>query len=106
MFTRSFDWHMLFDSMQAAHAFCDRGLALLTFLAGSTTLDHDLMWIIVFGFATVNIMGLGARHLDPRHKRRYLGEIMAVMVVLGSVMLFSWETFNLLGIFPIKLHAH
>src|ERR1700757_4328164 len=48
---------------------------------------YNMLWALVFGFATLNILGLGARRLEPGRNRASLGEMMAVMVVLLSIAL-------------------
>jgi hypothetical protein len=58
----------------------------------------------VFGFATLNILGLVARRFEPERNRLSFGETLAVMVVLVSVVLLGWELLTLFKVFPIKLH--
>jgi hypothetical protein len=58
----------------------------------------------VFGFATLNILGLVARRFEPERNRMSFGETLAVMVVLASVVLLTWEMLTLFKVFPIKLH--
>ena len=56
-----------------------------------------------FGFATLNILSLASRRLEPNRRGMSFGELMAVLVVLLSVFLLGWEMLNLFHIFPIKL---
>jgi hypothetical protein len=65
---------------------------------------YNILWVLVFGFATLNILGLVARRFEPSRNRLSFGETLAVMVVLVSVVLLSWELLNTFKIFPIKLH--
>jgi len=65
---------------------------------------YNILWAVVFGFATLNILSLAARRFEPNHRGLSFGELMAVMVVLISIFLLGWEMLNLLHIFPIKLH--
>jgi hypothetical protein len=64
---------------------------------------YNILWALVFGFATLNILGLVARRFEPDRTRLSFGEMMAVMVVLLSIFLLGGELLNLLHIFPIKL---
>ena len=64
---------------------------------------YNILWAVVFGFATLNILSLAARRLEPRRKGLSFGELMAVMLVVLSVFLLGWEMLNLFHIFPIKL---
>ena len=64
---------------------------------------YNILWAVVFGFATLNILGLAARRLEPTRRGLTFGELMAVMVVLMSVILLGWEMLNLFHVFPIKL---
>ena len=64
---------------------------------------YNILWAVVFGFATLNILSLATRRMEPGRRRMTFGELMAVMVVVVSVFLLVWEMLNLLHIFPIKL---
>jgi hypothetical protein len=64
---------------------------------------YNILWAVVFGFATLNILSLAARRLEPTRKGMSFGELMAVMVVLLSIVLLGMEMLNLFHIFPIKL---
>ena len=65
---------------------------------------YNVLWILVFGFATLNILALVARHFDPAQSRLTFGELLAVLVVLIAITLLGWELLTLFKIFPIKLH--
>jgi hypothetical protein len=65
----------------------------------------NILWVLVFGFATLNILGLVARRFDSGPNRYSFGEILAVLVVVASVALLGWEMLTLFKIFPIKLHS-
>ena len=67
---------------------------------------YNILWALVFGFATLNILGLVARRFEPNRSRLSFGELMALMVVLLSITLLGWELLNLLHIFPIRLRPH
>ena len=64
---------------------------------------YNILWILVFGFATLNILGLVARRFEPDRTRLNFGELLAVLVVVLSVALVLWEFLGLLNIFPIQL---
>jgi hypothetical protein len=70
---------------------------------GSRSDLYNILWAVVFGFATLNILSLAAKRFEPNRRGLSFGELMAVMVVLVSVFLLGWEMLNLFHIFPIKL---
>jgi hypothetical protein len=79
------------------------GVAITLFYRGSRQDIYNILWAVVFGFATLNIISLAARHLEPTRRRMSFGEMMAVMVVLLSIFLLGWEMLGVLHIFPIQL---
>lgn len=79
---------------------------MLTFLYRRKSQEQDvynILWAVVFGFATLNILSLAARRLEPSRRGLSFGEFLAVLVVLISVFLLGWEMLNLFHVFPIKL---
>jgi glucan phosphoethanolaminetransferase (alkaline phosphatase superfamily) len=87
--------------------------SLLVFLIQTSDLSsqkreniYNILWVVVFGFATINILGLIARRFDPRRAGLNFGEILAITVVVVSVFLLSWEMLYLFHILPIKLEPH
>jgi len=64
---------------------------------------YNVLWVLVFGFATINILSLGARRFDPSRRRLNFGEMLAVLVVIVSLCLLTWEMLYLFKVFPIKL---
>ena len=83
-------------------------LALLGFLfliqyPGKKEDAYNILWALVFGFATLNILGLVARRFEPDRTRMSFGEVLAIMVVVVSIFLLGWEFLNILHIFPIQL---
>ena len=78
-------------------------VAVAVLYRGSRQDIYNILWAVVFGFATLNILSLAARRLEPTRRGLTFGELMAVMVVLLSVFLLGWEMLNLFRIFPIKL---
>jgi len=67
---------------------------------------YNILWALVFGFATLNILGLVARRFEPSRNRLNFGETIAILVVIVSIVLLGWEMLNLFKIFPIKLQRH
>jgi hypothetical protein len=78
------------------------GVAVI-FYRGSRQDVYNILWAVVFGFATLNIISLAARRLEPTRRGLSFGELMAVMVVLLSIFLLGWEMLNMFHIFPIQL---
>ena len=64
----------------------------------------NILWVLVFGFATINILSLVARRFEPQRNRLSFGETLAIGVVLMSVVLLGWELLTVFKIFPLKLH--
>jgi len=65
---------------------------------------YNILWAVVFGFASLNILSLAARRFEPNRRGLTFGELMAVLVVLLSIFLLGWELLGVFHIFPIKLH--
>lgn len=66
---------------------------------------YDILWAVVFGFATLNIVGLALRRFETSGNRLNLGEVLAIMIVGLSVILLGWEMLYVLKILPFKLEA-
>lgn len=66
---------------------------------------YNILWAVVFGFATLNILGLAAKHFEPGRRGLSFGEFLAVMVVLISIFLLGWEMLSVFHVFPIKLKS-
>jgi hypothetical protein len=64
---------------------------------------YNILWAVVFGFATINILSLAARRFEPNRRGLTFGELMAVLIVLLSVFLLGWELLSVFHIFPIKI---
>jgi hypothetical protein len=65
---------------------------------------YNILWAVVFGFATLNILSLAARRFEPNRRGLTFGELMAVLIVVLSIFLLGWELLSVFHIFPIKLH--
>lgn len=79
------------------------GVAVAAFYRGSKQDVYNILWAVVFGFATLNILSLAARRMEPARRGLTFGEVMAVMVVIISVFMLGWEMLNLFHIFPIRI---
>jgi hypothetical protein len=82
-------------------------LVALVFFESSKKGDaYNLLWAVVFGFATLNILSLVAKRFEPNPNRMSFGEVLAVMTVVVAVILLGWEMLYLFKILPIRLGAH
>ena len=79
------------------------GVAVTLLYRGTRQDVYNILWAVVFGFATLNILSLAARRFEPTRRGLSFGELLAVMVVVISVILLGLEMLNLFHIFPIKL---
>src|ERR1700749_1856560 len=102
-FTRTTRAALLLYPMARACVAMTVAVAATVLYRGSQQNVYNILWAVVFGFATLNILSLAARRLEPTRRGLSFGELMAVMVVLLSVFLLGWEMLNLFHIFPIKL---
>jgi len=66
---------------------------------------YNVLWVLVFGFATINILGLVARRFDTDRNRMNFGELLAILVVVVAVVLLSTELLHMFKIFPIQLRS-
>ncbi len=62
---------------------------------------YDILWALVFGFATLNIVSLGMRRFEQKQGMSF-GEVLAVLVVIVSVVMLGWEMLYYFGILPIR----
>jgi len=102
-FTRTTRAAIAVYAVVRAYAAVFVGVALAVLYRGSRQDVYNILWAVVFGFATLNILTLAARRLEPTRRGLSFGELMAVMVVLLSIFLLGWEMLNLFHVFPIKL---
>ena len=63
---------------------------------------YNILWALVFGFATLNILSLGARRFEQRSGLTF-GEVLAILVVGVSVVLLGWEMLYVFHVLPIHL---
>jgi hypothetical protein len=64
---------------------------------------YNILWVLVFGFATINILSLVTRRLEPSRRSFSFGEMLAILVVVVSFILLGWEMLYVFNILPIKL---
>src|SRR5258708_32313535 len=58
------------------------GFILALQYRGSRGAIYNILWAVVFGFATLNILSLAAKRLEPRHRGLGFGALRAVRVGL------------------------
>jgi len=64
---------------------------------------YDVLWGAVFGFATLNILGLLARRFEPGRTRMTLGEVLAITAAVVSLLMLGWELLFTFHVLPIHL---
>ena len=88
---------------RAVHALAVGVLPALILLRSTREEIYNVLWALVFAFATLNILSLGARHFEADRRGLTFGEILAILVVLVSVVMLAWEMLYLFKIFPLRL---
>jgi hypothetical protein len=58
---------------------------------------------LVFGFSTLNILGLVTRRFENRPTRLNVGEILALTAMALSICFLGWEMLHVFHVLPIKL---
>ena len=89
--------------MARVHAFLFLGIAARVVYRASRQGFYNILWAVVFGFATLNILSLAARRFEPTRRGLTFGELMAVSVVVMSVLLLGWELLTLFHVFPLRI---
>ncbi len=89
--------------MRALHALAVAVLPAMFLLRSTREEIYNILWGLVFGFATLNILSLGARRFEQEKAGLSFGEILAVLVVLVSIVLLAWEMLYVFHILPIQL---
>jgi len=64
---------------------------------------YNVLWVLVFGFATINILSLGARRFEAHKRGLNFGEVLAILIVVISIVLLGWEMLYVFNILPIRL---
>jgi hypothetical protein len=93
-------------SGRALRAFAVGVLPAMFLLPSTRDEIYNILWALVFGFATLNILSLGARRFEQEKSGLNFGEILAILVVLVSIILLGWEMLYLFHILPIRLTPH
>jgi hypothetical protein len=102
-FTRTTRAAVLVYAMTRASAAVLVGVAAALFYRGTLQNVYNILWAVVFGFATLNILSLTARRFEPARRGLTFGELLAVLVVLLSIFLLGWEMLTLFHVFPIHV---
>ncbi|MGB9073017.1 MAG: hypothetical protein WCC22_10145 [Terriglobales bacterium] len=93
------------DGARAPHALAI-GILPAVFLSQAAREDiYNILWALVFAFATLNILSLGARRLQQDRGGLTFGEVVAIMVVVVSILMLGWEMLYVFHILPIRLTA-
>ncbi len=64
---------------------------------------YTMLWGLVFGFATLNILSLSRSQLRSTRPRFRLGEILAVLIAITALGLLAWELLHQFHILPIQI---
>jgi hypothetical protein len=88
---------------RAAHGLAVAILPALLLLRTTRDEIYNILWALVFAFATLNILSLGARHFESDRRGLTFGEILAILVVVVSVVMLSWEMLYVFKVFPLRL---
>jgi hypothetical protein len=90
---------------RALHTLAIGFLSALFLLVTTREEIYNVLWVLVFGFATLNILSLGARRFEQQ-KGLNFGEVLAILVVLVSIILLAWELLYMFHILPIRITPH
>jgi hypothetical protein len=91
------------SAMRAVNAFGAGVLPAAILLRSAREDVYSVLWALVFAFATLNILSLGARHFEADRRGLSFGEFLAILVVVVSVALLAWEMLYVFHILPIRL---
>jgi len=64
---------------------------------------YNILWVAVFGFATLNILALVGKRFEPSRSRLSFGETLAILVVIMSIVMLGWEMLYVFHVLPIQL---
>jgi len=92
-------WAVLAGAM---HGLAVGVLPAMLLLRSTRDSIYNVLWALVFGFATLNILGLGARRFEEARGLNF-GEVLAILVVLVSIVLLGWEMLYVFHVLPIRL---
>jgi hypothetical protein len=85
------------------HAFAVGVLPAMFLLRSTREEVYNVLWVLVFGFATLNILGLGARRFEQEKQGLSFGEMLAVLVVVVSILLLGWELLYFFHVLPFRV---
>ena len=88
---------------RAVHALAVGILPALFLLRSTREEIYNVLWALVFAFATLNILSLGAHHFEPDRRGLTFGEILAILVVVVSIVMLGWEMLYIFKVFPLHL---
>jgi len=88
---------------RALHAIAVGILPALFLLRSTREEIYNVLWALVFAFATLNILSLGAHHFEADRRGLTFGEILAILVVVVSVVMLAWEMLYVFKVFPLRL---
>ena len=98
--------HWSVGTGRAFHALA-AGVLPAAFLLVTTREEiYNILWALVFGFATLNILSLGARRFDAHKAGLNFGEVLAILIVVVAIILLGWEMLYLFDILPIRVTPH
>jgi len=100
------EFHTALNHLWVTAPHFHEGMTLLLEYSEKKNNLYTILWVLVFGFATLNILGLVARRLEPGRARLNFGETLAIVVVVVSVFLLAWEMLYFFKVLPIKLKPH
>lgn len=90
-------------SGRAFHALAAAVVPAAFWLISTREEIYNILWALVFGFATLNILSLGARRLEASKSGLDFGELLAILIVAVSIVLLGWEMLYVFHILPIRL---
>jgi hypothetical protein len=65
----------------------------------------NILWALVFGFASINILSLVVKRFDSKRKGMTFGEILAVLVLIAAGGMLILELLYMFHVLPIKLDS-
>jgi len=90
---------------RALHAFAISVVPAFVLLISTREEIYNILWALVFGFATLNILSLGARRFEQKSGLNF-GEVLAILVVVVSIVLLGWEMLYVFHVLPLRIKPH
>ena len=91
--------------LRPLHALTVTALPAMFLMRNTREEVYNVLWALVFGFATLNILGLGARRFEREKAGMNFGETLAVLVVVVSIILLAWEMLYVFHVLPFRVSA-